>query len=302
MSNQQEKPRGTKNSQPGQEPLQQAQSDEQFQWLGERRHMHNAPYVLPSDSQEINRLDFQHFMLRQTLRGNYVAPIRNPATILDVGSGTGRWAVELAQQFPHAHITGCDITPPALTTTQTFPENYTFVKGNILEGLPFANSSFDFVHMRLLLFAIPTARWPVVIQELLRVTRPGGWIESVETGPQQNCGPTMDELVRWITLASNNRGIDPLLGPHVKTMFYDAGLAHMQTKSLFLPVGKYGGRLGMMAQTDVIGVVKGVKQLVVAQGIASATQYDDLVRIAQADLEQYKGRLPFYITYGQRRP
>jgi ubiquinone/menaquinone biosynthesis C-methylase UbiE len=43
----------------------------------------------------MNRLDFQHFILRQAFKGNYAAPIRNPARILDVGTGTGRWATEM---------------------------------------------------------------------------------------------------------------------------------------------------------------------------------------------------------------
>jgi len=56
------------------------------------------------------------------------------------------------------------------------PPNYAFVAGNILEGLPFADGGFDFVHMRLVFFAIPADRWPFVIGELVRVTRLGaGW-------------------------------------------------------------------------------------------------------------------------------
>ena len=41
--------------------------------LDDRRRLKEAPYVLPSDDKEINRLDFQHYMLRYTLRGNFAA-------------------------------------------------------------------------------------------------------------------------------------------------------------------------------------------------------------------------------------
>ncbi len=130
--------------------------------LDDRRRLTEAPYVLPSDDKEINRLDFQHYMLRYSLRGNYAAPIQTPFSILDVGSGTGRWATEMARLFPSANVIGTDIAPPnpdaAPQDEAGKPDNFAFVQGNVLERLPFPDDTFDFTHMRLLLFAIPEAR------------------------------------------------------------------------------------------------------------------------------------------------
>jgi ubiquinone/menaquinone biosynthesis C-methylase UbiE len=279
-----------------------------FLWLGGRRHVADAPYVLPSDDQEINRLDFQHYMLRFALRGNYAAPISQPASILDVGGGTGRWAIEMAQLFPNANVVNTDLVPPKGSEggpglgsgAERVPENYAFVQGNVLEGLPFADNSFDFVHVRLLLFAISKDKWPAVAREVLRVTRPGGWVESVETGPQRNGGPAMDMLVQWITEASMRRGVDPLLGPHIAKYYADAGLSRVQTRDINLPVGQYGGRLGNMAAVDVFGVVGGIKQVVVAQNITDAPSYDSSMSQARDDLNRFQCTLPFYLAYGQK--
>ena len=270
--------------------------------LGDRMHLADAPYVLPADDQEINRLDFQHYMLRHSLRGNYAAPITNPQSILDVGSGTGRWAIEMATLYPRANVIGTDITPPATESGpgSDIPENYAFAPGNILEGLKFPNGSFDFVHMRLLLFAIPEASWPDVVRELARVTRPGGWVELVETGPQQRGGPAMDQLVDWITQASVKRGINPLLGPRVNQFLPMAGLTNAVARAITLPVGAYGGRIGRLAETDVFGVVSGVKGLVTSMGITSPEAYDNAMQRARADLGSYQCVLPFYLAYAQR--
>jgi ubiquinone/menaquinone biosynthesis C-methylase UbiE len=272
--------------------------------LDDRRRLADAPYVLPSDDKEINRLDFQHYMLRYTLRGNYAEPIQKPMSILDVGSGTGRWAIEMARLFPNTNVIGTDIAPPNPDAIQpgeaARPDNYAFIQGNILQGLPFADGSFDFTHMRLLLFAIPEARWPDVTRELLRVTRPGGWIELVETGPQQNGGPAMDQIVDWITRASLKRGINPLLGPHIGDFLRGAGALNVSTRDVALPVGAYGGRVGRLAETDVMGVLTGVKGLVASQGIATADDYDRVAQIAKTDLNRFQCTLPFYIAYGQR--
>src|SRR5262249_29785679 len=127
-----------------------------FRWLGGRRQLVGTPYLLPSDQQEMNRLDFQHYLLRYSLRGNYAGPLRAPASILDVGSGTGRWALEMAQLFPQATVVGTDLVEPEAKAqiqpgNASLPTNYQFVLSNLLEGLPFPNNTFDFVHMRLLL-------------------------------------------------------------------------------------------------------------------------------------------------------
>lgn len=270
----------------------------------DRRWLADAPYVLPSDDKEINRLDFQHYMLRYSLRGNYAAPIRQPKSILDVGSGTGRWATEMARLFPDANVIGTDIAPPNPDIAQpdelARPDNYAFIQGNVLDGLPFPDASFDFTHMRLLLFAIPEARWPAVTRELVRVTKPGGWIELVETGPQQNGGPAMDQIVSWITQASVRRGINPLLGPRIGEFLQGADVVNVNARSIALPVGAYGGRVGRLAETDVMGVLTGVKGLVASQGIASADEYERAAQTAKTDLNRYQCTLPFYIAFGQR--
>src|SRR5258708_39419939 len=71
-----------------------------------------VPYMLPRDMEEINRLDFQHYVLRYAFRGLYAAPLRNPRDILDVGTGTGLWAREMAQLFPLARVVGLALAPP----------------------------------------------------------------------------------------------------------------------------------------------------------------------------------------------
>src|SRR5579884_3542518 len=82
-----------------------------FYSVEQRQYLAEVPYELPKDLEEINRLDFQHFMLRFLLKGNYVAPVRNPRNILDVGCGTGRWGMEISYVFPNARIVGVDMVP-----------------------------------------------------------------------------------------------------------------------------------------------------------------------------------------------
>ena len=44
----------------------------------------------------------------------YFAPLSHdnpPRKILDVGTGTGRWAIEMADEFPQAQVIGTDLSP-----------------------------------------------------------------------------------------------------------------------------------------------------------------------------------------------
>src|SRR5262249_2787590 len=162
--------------------------------IGGRKRTVGIPYMLPADLEEINRLDFQHYLLRHAFQGNYAAPIRHPTSILDVGTGTGRWAWEMAAAFPQAHVIGLDINQPpsdAVPGREVNPPNSAFRLANVLEGLPFPDGRFDFVHMRLMILALPADRWAFVVNELARVTRLGGWVESVEYGGEKNGGPAV---------------------------------------------------------------------------------------------------------------
>lgn len=274
-----------------------------------RERVVGLPYALPADDEEINRLDFQHFMLRFAFQGNHAAPITQPESILDVGAGTGRWAIELARTFPDANVIGIDVKAPAvdentdtLTNVDPRPQNYTFVMSNLLEGLPFADRTFDYVHQRLLFTAIPHDRWPSVAQELARVTRPGGWVELVDSIGLANGGPNVEQLMTWIRRLSSLRGVDLMDGSRIGQYLRSTSLAHQTARRIDLPTGAHGGRLGRMVATDFFSVCKGFGGIIIAQGITTQEAWDATLQRAQADLNTPANRCvtPFFIAYGQQ--
>lgn len=276
---------------------------------GGRLRRAGVPYPMPADLEEINRLDFQHHLLRHVFQGNYAAPIRNPASILDVGTGTGRWAYEMAQHFPRAKVVGVDVTPPPADApappgaADVRPANYSFVAANVLEGLPFPEASFDFVHMRLLYSAIPHDRWPFAIGELVRVTRPGGWIESVESAVALQPGPVLAHLSTMINTMIARRGIDPQDGARVGEMLRQAGLAQVETRRVDIPLGSYGGRIGNLLATDLLSGIGAFGGLLVQMGVMTTEQFEQMHAALRAEFAAPVNRAvgPFYIAYGRRR-
>lgn len=272
-------------------------------FLGGRRYVTDAPYILPKDLGEVNRLDFQHYMLRYALHANFLAPITAPRDILDVGSGTGRWAIQLAQQFPNANVFSLDIEPPqerqsALVESQ--PDNCIFVEGNVLKGLPFPDGSFDFVHQRLLMGAIPGPEWPNVVRELARVTRRGGWIELVEAAPVPSTTPALRQLYDWMRGATQLRGLDITISSRIGDLLRQAGLQQVVYKDLPLPIGQYGGRLGVMAETQYDALFQNFRPILVARGITTEATFNEVMRAAHDEIAHNRFVSPYYIAYGQR--
>lgn len=266
-----------------------------------------VPYTLPRDTEEINRLDFQHYMLRYAFQGLYAAPIGQPVSILDVGTGTGRWAVEMAQLFPRARVIGLDVNPSpadqhADQGIDVRPPNYSFVAANVLEGLPFAADSFDFTHQRLLFAAIPADRWPFVVGELARVTRPGGWVELVEMSSVADGGPNIEMLADWLRRLTARRGIDVDAAKHVGDYLSAAPLKDVNIRVVNIPMGAHGDRLGAMFAADFLSACKGFGGIAVQLGLTTQDEFDRTLDAARVDLNSsaYKCHAPFYVAVGQK--
>ena len=271
-----------------------------------REYLTTAPYFLPKDEEEVNRLDFQHYLFRFALRGNFAAPIQTPASILDVGTGTGRWAMEMAALFPLANVVGLDVVPPPADENASLghgldrrPDNYIYIQGNVLDGLPFPDASFDFVHQRLLVAALPEARWPGVVAELLRVTRPGGWVELLEAIPTKG-GPGMNALYEWLVAVGLRRGVNTLVTPHIADFLRAAGAQSVVARDLPMAMGKWGGRAGIMMETNYFALHKGLEAMMEQQGITTARAFEEAMAAARQEIAQGQYIWPYFLAYGQR--
>jgi SAM-dependent methyltransferase len=257
-------------------------------------------YMLPRHETEIDRLDVQHYALRAALRGNHAAPLGRPAAILDVGSGTGQWAYDLCLEFPDALVVGLDLVPGKVGHR---PPNYRFVKANVLHGLPFADGTFDYVHQRLMVTALPVSTWPGVVRDLLRVTRPGGWVELVESGNDiEPRGPATSRLFELAAQLAASYELDwkgsvcNVLDGYLR----DAGADAVGTQTVPVPIGEWGGQVGSLMASDFRSTFTSLCPTFEARFGLPAALCQELLRAMHAECEGFKSRYTFTLATGRR--
>jgi ubiquinone/menaquinone biosynthesis C-methylase UbiE len=269
-----------------------------------RRFREDVPYALPKDLEEGQRLNFQHYIIRYVLRGNYAAPLDSSVTtILDVGSGTGIWGHEIAQAFPQARVYGLDLEPPQTISlaapAQAVPDNYHFIQGNVLKGLPFPDHMFDYVHQRLLFLGVPQQSWPAVIRELVRVTQPGGWVEIYEADILfPDAGPATRELNSWTRQFMGMRGIDTTQMRQLGDLLRQQGLLNVTARTLEVPLGNWD-RLGQLLEKDYLSGIRALKEPACAALHLSPQKYEQILLIASKEWAQTHARYRHYLAYGQ---
>lgn len=122
-------------------------------------------YAFPNDEEELERLDMQHAMMCRLMSDKlFWAPIHpNPTKVLDLGTGTGIWAVDFADMFPSAEVIGTDLSA---IQPSWVPQNLSFIIDDAEADWTFESDSFDYIHNRN--FVCSIRDWPRLIEQAYR--------------------------------------------------------------------------------------------------------------------------------------
>ena len=127
----------------------------------------------------------------------FLAPIGpEPQKVLDIGTGTGIWAMDFADQYPSAQVIGTDLSPIQPTFV---PPNVQFEIDDAASEWIFPKESFDFIHVRGLFGSLRD--WPAFYRQVLAHLKPGAYFEQLECScychADDGTTPPGSPLVRW---------------------------------------------------------------------------------------------------------
>ncbi|KAF4334953.1 mrna 3 end-processing yth1 [Fusarium beomiforme] len=174
-------------------------------------------YNVPNDEEENERLDLQHALFLRTFDDRLgFAPPSNPEAnvkhVLDIGTGTGIWVMDYADDHPGAEV-GSQLAHCSLLIVQVIgvdlspiqpsfvPPNVRFIIDDIEEEWQYS-TRFDYIHSRMMNSSI--ADWASYAAKIYDNLEPGGYVELQEidvfTRSDDNTLTPQHNLWQWAQL------------------------------------------------------------------------------------------------------
>ncbi len=196
--------------------------------------------------------------------------------VLEVGSGTGVVSAEISQRFSLASV-GVDIDRSAVTFAQNNDPTSLYLAGDG-NDLPFQSAAFDVVvcHFLLLWVGNPDR----ILDEMVRVTKPGGWILALaepDYGGRIDFPRELEAVGQAQIQALLDQGANPYLGRTLRALFHSAQLTEIRS-------GLLGGEWQGSIDEDQLES----EWETLAQDLSDLLPTDELERFRRVDHEAWE--------------
>ncbi|KAL4968421.1 class I SAM-dependent methyltransferase [Aspergillus stella-maris] len=237
---------------------------------GRRYHAYRyGQYPIPNDQEEQDRLEITHHVFKLITGGDlYRAPLASqqprPKRILDIGTGTGTWALDVAEDFPEAEIIGTDLSP---IQPNFSPPNCSFIIDDAESDWTFPkDEKFDYIHARSMGGGI--GDWERLMRQAYNHLRPGGWVEFQEfeacvrsdDGTDERA-PMLLDLGRRLDEASKKFGKRVGIASSLAGWVRNAGFTNVTEDVYKCPVGSWpkSPRLKELGRVSKIAVIESIE-------------------------------------------
>ncbi|KAJ1567991.1 hypothetical protein HK096_007894, partial [Nowakowskiella sp. JEL0078] len=191
------------------------------------RIFENSPYMLPFDTEVRAWMDIHRQRNNPTFGRLSHVPSkqmlsRPGSRALDVGlgSGPGILASEIAKKYPQAEIHEFYMSQMESEQYEKLPNNKD------------PDNYFDVVYQSNIILAVPREKWLFEINELVRILKPGGYLEVIEVDPKfKDGGPICEMFFTGLGLACEARGLDMGIAKKMPKIFKNCGLL-VQSESI----------------------------------------------------------------------
>ncbi|RKF81457.1 Secondary metabolism regulator laeA [Golovinomyces cichoracearum] len=192
----------------------------------------------------MTRMDIVYQAITRIFNGKaFFAPVRHPHRVVDMGTGTGAWAIDVGDQYPEAHVIGIDLSP---IQPKWVAPNVEFRVDDIEN--PWAISrSISLIHSRLM-SGHSIRSWPNYLRECFSHLSPGGWVEAQEISWLPLCSPSgpfppESSILRWHSIfhrGMRNAGHNLCISAEdIARAMEEAGFINVRVHHEILPMGPW---------------------------------------------------------------
>lgn len=279
---------------------------------GKRYHAYtDAHYILPNNEQEMDRLELQHRIWEIMLSGRlHLAPIRQDIShAIDLGCGTGAWAIDFADAHPDCDVVGLDLSP---IQPDVVPPNLNFIVDDATKDWAFG-TPFDYIHTRAIASGIKD--WPSLIEQAFKNLKPGGWLELQEFHLPFTCDdgslPPESALAKFSVeqfQAIERTGImvgQQAMQNDLPRVMTDVGFTNLETAYSKWPIGPWAKgekekRIGALFLRDVEGNMENLTKRIM-MGLLGYTE-EQVTETLEAVMKDLRDRsihiyMPMYAAH-----
>ncbi|KAJ7607480.1 S-adenosyl-L-methionine-dependent methyltransferase [Roridomyces roridus] len=280
-------------------------------------------YPMPVDTPEQERMNVQHRALVELMGGHYpggcpVADVlaedpEQQKFVMDVCTGTGKWTMEMARDFPHVAFRALDIVP--IATRLPLP-NVQFTMHNANTPTSYADGTFDLIHARSVTMAVTS--YGTLITEAVRLLRPGGLFLSGEWGrypafhpdfpgsTPPTHAPALVTFFARLQGALTARGLAPLSPPIAALLAHTGGFVDITSRDYYMPIGSWPAdaalrRLGRAFRAVFMRYLASVRPLLIENGGLSEDEVDQMYQNVENELRTVQGMVTVFHTVHARK-
>jgi SAM-dependent methyltransferase len=266
---------------------------------------------------ELSRIDHQAGLVTQAI-GHLPYELRGIRfkRILDLGCGSGRWALDMAYRYPNAEIVGVDISPLLVEYARARANtmnraNVTFLPFDALERdlSELGTGRYDLVHLRFGVGWVQKTEWINLLHRCHELNMIGGYTVVTEGEGLYTESPALRRLADIILQALGRGGYglhaterDLGLAAQLGTLLSRSGFSEVGVQAGAIDFSFYNKEENMAWRNSFIALIAESSAFFTTMGVTTPEELAELsVRVGSELFEEtFSGVGSLFTFYGMR--